>query len=75
MRSKKRYVRFKSVPSDLPQDAKFIFQDELGFVFKVSPKQAEKLRSVSTKISGSIRKLKMPKRLNEGNALRKSGMK
>jgi hypothetical protein len=51
----------RSLPPDLPQDAKFLFQDEGGYVVRVSPKQAEKLRGISVKISGSIRKLKMPK--------------
>ena len=61
MKRKKRYVLLKSLPDDLPPDAKFLFQTEEGFVVKVSPKEAEALKATSLRITGSIRKLKMPK--------------
>ena len=61
MRKKKRYMLFETLPHDLPQDAKFLFQTKEGFVVKVSPKDAESLRSKSVRISGSIRKVKFSK--------------
>ncbi|MGI0080187.1 MAG: hypothetical protein ACRECH_11235 [Nitrososphaerales archaeon] len=61
MRKKKRYVLFKTLPRDLPQDSTFLFQTEEGYVVRVSPKDAEALRCRSVRISGSIRKLKFSK--------------
>ena len=61
MRKKKRYLLFKTLPPDLPEDSTFLFQTEEGYVVKVSPKGAEALRSKSVRISGSIKKLKFSK--------------
>lgn len=61
MRKKKRYLLFETLPSDLPPDATFLFQTKEGYVVRVSPTDAEKLRSKSLRISGSIRKLKFSK--------------
>ncbi len=64
MRKKKRYVLLKElkftegVSND---DMQFLFQNSSGYVLKVSPKVAEKLRPSAILISGSIRKLKLYK--------------
>ena len=64
MRARKRYLLLKSFPQDLPEGAKFLFQNERGFVIKADLKTTEALRKDSVLISGSIRKLKQPKLLN-----------
>ncbi len=61
MRKKKRYLLFEKMPAELPPEAKFLFQTEEGFVIRVAPKDAEKLRNRCLRISGSVRKLKSPK--------------
>jgi hypothetical protein len=61
VRKKKRYALFERLPSNLPEDSKFLFQTGEGYVVKLSPKQAEAFREEAKLISGSIRKLKMPK--------------
>ncbi len=58
MRRKKRYVLVKDV-SDVREHSKdILFQNECGYVLRISPKEAERLRPFSLLISGSIRKLK-----------------
>ncbi len=56
MRQKKRYVRLKEFRSD--EELVFLFQDQDGYVFKTSPRSAQKLRASALLISGSIKKLK-----------------
>ncbi len=58
MRSKKRYVLLKTTPDSMPDDARLLFQTESGYVFRVSPVQAEKLRKSAVMISGAIRNIK-----------------
>ena len=64
MKLKKRYLLMKSLPTELPYDAKFLFQNEYGFVIKASLKTTEILRKDAILISGSIKNLKHPKALN-----------
>jgi hypothetical protein len=64
MRPKKRYLLLKSLPPDLPVGAKFLFQNERGFVIKADLKTTQTLRNDAVLVSGSIRKLKQPKLLN-----------
>lgn len=64
MRAKKRYLLLKSFPTELPDGAKFLFQNERGYVIKADLRSTEALRKDAVLISGSIRKLKQPKLLN-----------
>jgi len=64
MRAKKRYLLLRSFPSEMPEGAKFLFQNERGFVIKADLRSTEALRKDAVLISGSIRKLKQPKLLN-----------
>jgi hypothetical protein len=64
VRQKKRYVLMKSLPTQLPKDAKFLFQTEIGYVLKTDPKTAQTLKEKAVLISGSIKNLKHPKVLN-----------
>jgi hypothetical protein len=68
MKRKKRYAIFRSVPENIPQEAEFLFQNESGYVFRMDPKTAEKIRKNADLISGSIRKVKIFRR----SATRKS---
>jgi hypothetical protein len=64
MKTKKRYLLMKTMPKDLPPGAKFLFQNEFGFVVKADLRTSEILRAEAILISGSIRRLKHPKVLN-----------
>jgi hypothetical protein len=78
MRSKKRYVLVKSFPREMPEDSKFLFQNERGFIIKTDMKGAELLRPNALLISGSIWKLKterQPKVLYSRKVQKKNGMK
>ncbi|HVB11639.1 MAG TPA: hypothetical protein VNE86_00800 [Nitrososphaerales archaeon] len=48
----------------MPDGAKFLFQNERGYVIKADLRSTEVLRKDAVLISGSIRKLKQPKLLN-----------
>jgi hypothetical protein len=58
MRRKKRYVLLKNPDAALREGGKILFQNEEGYVLRVSPKAAEKLRVLCIRISGSIKKFK-----------------
>jgi|GEM_PF-1602522 len=73
MRAKKRYLLLKSYPQDLPEGAKFLFQNERGFVIKADLKSTEALRKDAALISGSIRNLKQPKLLNRRKTKNNTG--
>jgi hypothetical protein len=73
VRQKKRYVLLKSMPSDLPKDAKFLFQTEIGYVLKTDLKTAENLRCEALLISGCIKNVKHPKGLNRRTAMSNAG--
>ena len=64
MKVKKRYLLMKHMPVELPSDAKYLFQNEFGFVIKAGLESTEILRKDAILVSGSIRKLKHPKALN-----------
>jgi hypothetical protein len=74
MRSKKRYIRLKQFITS--ENLEFMFQDDKGYVFKTTPKQAERLREEALLISGSIRNLKSePKVINRRTKQQVNGMK
>jgi len=74
MRNKKRYLVLSAFPRALPEGAEFLFQDDQGYVFRVSLKATEILRSEAVFISGSIKKLKVrPKVLNQSSKHSKVG--
>lgn len=64
MKVKKRYLLMKSLPDELPSDAKYLFQNEYGFVIKAGLESTKILRKDAILVSGSIKKLKHPKALN-----------
>jgi hypothetical protein len=58
VRRKKRYIILSKLTDDLPKDSEFLFQSEAGYVFRLTPRAAEKLRGNALLISGSMRKIK-----------------
>jgi hypothetical protein len=66
MRAKKRYLLLKNHHIDLPTGARYLFQNQLGYVVKADLEATKLLKKDATLISGSIRKLKHPKALNLG---------
>ena len=74
MRPKKRYIRLKQFVTS--ENLEFMFQDDKGYVFKTTPKEAERLRNQALLISGSIKNLKSePKVLNRRTKEQVNGMK
>jgi hypothetical protein len=68
VKQKKRYILLKSLPTDLPKNAKFLFQNERGYVVKTDPKTAEIMKHEAVLVSGCIKNVKHPKVLNRRNA-------
>jgi hypothetical protein len=58
VRRKKRYLIFPSYPKDLPGDAEFLFQNEHGYVFRMTATSAETMKKEAYLSSGAIRKIK-----------------
>ncbi|MDG6907598.1 MAG: hypothetical protein JRN20_17640 [Nitrososphaerota archaeon] len=75
MKAKKRYVLLAEYPERLPEGAKFLFQNERGFIVKADLRATETLRKDAKLISGSIKNLKQPKLLNHRKKNSKIGMK
>ena len=75
MRQKKRYLLLKSLPPDLPSSARFLFQNEYGYVVKADLKTAQALKADAILASGCIQNVKQPQGLNRRRSHDNNGMK
>lgn len=65
MKQKKRYLLYNVLPEHIPKGAKVLFQNKQGYVVKADLRTALQIKCDCCLASGSIRKLKHPKLLNQ----------